>query len=441
MLKNFVRKEIYQNVSTNSFWVLCGIIFTLNILCSSMQISSYNNNKMAFEKYYFDHQKFNAIKPEETLSGLLTMAILPPAHLGMMYTGLKQLAGNRAVDQNSIDYLFKSIDYGMLTGILFSLLAIILSFQAISGEREDGMLKLIDSYPVKRAKVIVGKWLGIVIVIGILFTICYFVTILLIELYGNTQLTAADVSALFMVYFTSVFYISGMVLLGIYISIKIKYSHLSLLTALLVWAFIILVLPSVPDYAGRLLVKVPSDLQSMFNEENLKMEKRIAIKKIKERYRQQGFSEVEVEEKGKEEIERTNRQFIEKHHRINEYYESKLLKRTAISAGISLFSPYVCYTLAVNEIAATGVSVNFLLMHQSEKHSENVKQYLENEKQRVKADSRYQYDYKHIPKFEFEYPSLIVRLVAASVPFILLLVFNILFFVFSFRAFIRYDVR
>jgi ABC-type transport system involved in multi-copper enzyme maturation permease subunit len=406
-----------------------------------MQISSYNNSKKSFHEYYTEHQKFYSLNPDNVGEDQLDMAILPPAHLGMMFTGLKQLIGFRAIDQNSIDYLFKNTDFGMLIGILFSLLAIILSFQTISGEREDGMLKLIDSYPVKRAKIIVGKWLGIITIIGVLYTLCYLITILLIVCYANTQLNDVDVYALLIVFFTGFFYISGIVLLGIFISIKIRQSYLSLLTALLVWAFVILVLPSVPDYSGRLFVKVPSDLQVLYDEAESNINKVNAINKIKEKYRIPGITEDEIERQNKVEIERTNNRFVEQRHKTNEYWQSKQLKRMTISTGTSLFSPYVCYTLAVNEIAATGVSVNILLMHQRDEYNKTIETYLKNVKQRSKEDSNYKPDYIDIPKFEFRYPSLVVRFGAAAAPFVLLLVFNILFSIFSFKAFSKYDVR
>jgi len=404
-----------------------------------MQITSYNSSKKAFQEYYTEHQKFSSLTHREDVQ--FEMAIMPPAHLGMMFTGPEQFVGLRAIDQNSIKCLFRNIDFGALTGILFSLLAIILSFQAISGEREDGLLKLIDSYPVKRAKIIVGKWLGILIIIGILYTLCYIINILLIVCYANTQLSTADVTALFLVYLIGFFYISGMVLLGIYISIKIRHSHLSLLTALLVWAFVILVLPSVPDYAGRLFVKVPSDLQILSDQISRNSDRESASEKIKEKYRKRGVAEDKVEQQAKEEIEKSNNQLMEQHHKTQDNFEFKILQRLAVSTGTSFFSPYACYTLAVNEIAATGVSANVVLNKQSDRFRESIQKYRENIEKHVKDDPRFKPDNNNIPKFEFKNPPMTIRMIASAIPLVLLLVFNILFFVFSFKAFLKYDVR
>ena len=404
-----------------------------------MQITSYNSSKKAFQDYYTEHQKLATLtsRGDEQFN----MAIMPPAHLGMMFTGPEQFIGIRAIDQNSIKCLFRNIDFGALTEILFSLLAIILSFQAISGEREDGLLKLIDSYPVKRAKIIAGKWLGIIIISGIIYSLCYIVNILLIVVYANNQLSTVDITALFLVYLIGFFYISGMVLLGIYISIKIRHSHLSLLTALLVWAFVILILPSVPYYAGRLFVKVPSDLQFLSDEINRNSERKSTSEKIKEKYRKKGIAEDKIEQQARGEIEKLNNRLMEQNHKTQDYFFSKQFQRLAVSTGTSFFSPYVCYTLAVNEIAATGVSTNAVLMKQRDTHRESVQKYRESMEKKVKDDPNFKFDNNNIPKFEMKYTPMIIRLITAALPLVLLLVFNTLFFVFSFKAFLKYDVR
>ncbi|HDY89882.1 MAG TPA: ABC transporter permease, partial [bacterium] len=59
-----------------------------------------------------------------------------------------------------------------------SLMAILFSFSAVSGEKEEGMLRAIFSNPLKRAKLLIGKWVGGVISLAISFSICYIFAIL-----------------------------------------------------------------------------------------------------------------------------------------------------------------------------------------------------------------------------------------------------------------------
>lgn len=441
MLKLFISKEIFQNITNKAFWMLGGVILASNIFCTTVQIGTFNNNKKAFDEYLIEHQKFYELKPYDLESLPFNMAILPPSHLGMLFNGLKSFVSSRAIDQNSIEYIFKNLDLGILTGILFSLLAIILSFQTISGERENGMLKLIDTYPIKRAKIILGKWLGIVIVIGVLYTFCYLIMSLLIFLFAKVQIDSVDRASLLLIYLIGFLYISGMVLLGIYISIKVRQSFLSLLTALLVWAFVVLVLPSIPEYAGNLLIKTASPLRLLNDEVECNNNKFKAIQAIKEKYSDQGVPKERIDIEAGAEIEMTSKRFDEQRHQLNTNFENGLVKRMAISTGISLFSPYVCYTLSVNEIAATGIAANISLIKQRENHAIVIASHLKNISERIKDDPKYKPSFSDMPKFQYIYPSLKLRLLAVSVPLLLLIIFNVLLFVFSFRSFLKYDVR
>ncbi|VAW25123.1 hypothetical protein MNBD_BACTEROID01-835 [hydrothermal vent metagenome] len=413
------------------------VIFTLNIYSTIEQILSYNKDNEVFQEYWIEHQKFNQLKPNDLQSVIFNMAILPPANLGMMFPEIKQFVGVSAIDQNSIKYLFKKINFGIFIGIIFSLLALILSFHTIAGEREEGMLKLVDSYPVKRAKIITGKWLGIVTTIGLLYSACYVVTVLLIVVYANIQIESVDVISLFLIYFIGIVYISGIVLLGIYISIKVRHSYLSLLISLLVWALVVLVFPSIPDYAGR-LIKVPSSLQMFYSEIGDGAKKSVKIKEIKEKYKKNGIAEDSKE--AQMEIEKAIIQ-ISRQNSIKQKFEDGALKRLGLSMGLSFLSPYASYTLAANEVAATGVSVNILLMKQREGYRKRLRDYLKQIKERSRNDPQYKPDYSDIPKFVFKNPPVLVRLAAAGVPFMLLLIFNISFFIMSLRSFRKYDVR
>ena len=441
MIKLFIIKEIRQNITNKTIWMLGGVIAIATIVCMLMQIALFNNNSKAFDEYWIQRQKFVELNTEDIGSITQNMAIMPPAKLGMFFSGLKQFIVINAIDQNSIEYLFKTIDFRVLIGILFSLFAIILAFHTISGEREDGMLKLIDSYPVKRGKIILGKWLGIMAIVGALYSICYIIIILLITIFANVQISGVDIASLFLIYFIGLLYISGMVLLGMYISVKTKFSHLSLLIALLVWALTVIVLPCLPDYASHLFIKSPSPLSVLRYEDEIHKNQSKAIEKIKDRYRAEQIPENQIDSIAKNEIETTIANFREQNrHFTNNFFES-LTYRTVVSTGLSFFSPYACYTLSVNEIAATGVAANIFLLQQRDVYYSTVTQYLKEKNERLEADPNYKPSYSDMPRFQFNPPSLTGRFLAASVPLALLIIFNFFFFVFTFKSFLKYDVR
>ncbi|MBT5801205.1 MAG: ABC transporter permease subunit, partial [Gemmatimonadetes bacterium] len=61
---------------------------------------------------------------------------------------------------NPVIFLFPPIDLLFFIGVVMSLLAIAFSYDAISGEKELGTLKLLMSYSVPRDLVLLAKWIG-----------------------------------------------------------------------------------------------------------------------------------------------------------------------------------------------------------------------------------------------------------------------------------------
>ncbi len=56
--------------------------------------------------------------------------------------------------------IFHSIDLALVFGVVLSLLALLFAYDAVSGEREDGTLRLMLSNAVPRDVVLIGKYLG-----------------------------------------------------------------------------------------------------------------------------------------------------------------------------------------------------------------------------------------------------------------------------------------
>ena len=139
------------------------------------------------------------------------------------------------------------------------------------------------------------------------------------------------------------------------------------------WALVVLVFPSIPDYAGR-LIKVPSPLEFFYSEIDVHIKMSDKIKEINEKFKRNGIAEGSNEVKI--EIEKARNQFYAQSNNFNQRMENGTLTRLGLSMGISLLCPYACYTLAANEVAATGVSVNALLMKQKDEYWKRLSDYL-----------------------------------------------------------------
>jgi ABC-type Na+ efflux pump permease subunit len=62
-----------------------------------------------------------------------------------------------------------SLDWNFIVGILLTLLAILVSYNSVCGERQDGTLRLVLAQPVSRLSLFFGKFLGLFLAILICF--------------------------------------------------------------------------------------------------------------------------------------------------------------------------------------------------------------------------------------------------------------------------------
>lgn len=106
------------------------------------------------------------------INGGLRLTRQPPSLRSLIY-GLSDLSliaqikgGNhvlfvrRPLVYNRVLELFSSFDLLFIAGTLLSLVAMVLTHDAIAGERDSGLLRLVLSHSVSGGDLLLGKWLG-----------------------------------------------------------------------------------------------------------------------------------------------------------------------------------------------------------------------------------------------------------------------------------------
>lgn len=161
-----------------------------------------------------------------------------------------------AYSDDPIFAVFRFIDFVFIVQIIFSLFALLFTYDAINGERERGTLRLVFSNAVPRALYILAKgagiWLGLVVPLAIPILL----SLLLVNLY-SIPLTGADWVRLGSLMAISITYFSLFIMLGILISSLSKRSSLSFLTGLVVWIGFVLILPRTGVMAAGQIMSVP----------------------------------------------------------------------------------------------------------------------------------------------------------------------------------------
>ena len=136
------------------------------------------------------------------------------------------------------------VDWAFIIGFILSLIALWFTFDAFSGEREQGTLRLMLANSIPRHTVLIGKFLGALLSISIPFALAVLVNLLLISTANTVHLTTEAWGRLGIIFCLALLYTSLFVALGLLVSARVQQSAVSLMILLLTWVTLVVFMPS-----------------------------------------------------------------------------------------------------------------------------------------------------------------------------------------------------
>ena len=204
-------------------------------------------------------------------------------------SGYEVLSKREYVD---MPHLF-NVDLTFIVQFLFSFFAIILGFNAATGEKEQGTLKLTLSNPVKRSDFVIVKYLSVLITIGIPMFLGLVIGMIVLGLSPYMTLSLSTFIKLIQFSTFSMLYLSFFVLLGLFCSVFSQDSRKSLVMGLLFWAFLVVILPK----SGGLLLSLKRfDVPTP---EQIEIQSKNASQDVLKKYRDEFLSAGNDEEKAR----------------------------------------------------------------------------------------------------------------------------------------------
>ena len=122
---------------------------------------------------------------------------------------------------------FTTLDWAFIVGYVLSFIAILFTFDSISGELERGTLRLTLANAIPRHIVLVGKFLGAFISVNIPFAVAVLMNLILISTSDAVQLNAEAWGRLGILYGIVVLYTCLFIALGLLISAAVRESGVS----------------------------------------------------------------------------------------------------------------------------------------------------------------------------------------------------------------------
>ena len=164
-----------------------------------------------------------------------------PTYLGMTRNGVRQ--GSTGLAQASVAYALGNLDFLFIVGTVFSLLALLFTFDAIAGEREAGTLRINLSNPLPRDVFLWSKLIGGYIVFVIPFLVSFLLGLLLIVWQGFPLGELKIAIPVFGLTLISLLYIAVFFAIGVVISTYLDNSKTALIIAFTFWVFAVLIAP------------------------------------------------------------------------------------------------------------------------------------------------------------------------------------------------------
>lgn len=273
MIGQIARREIRHNLYSIRFpalMVISAILFTLNaILAVTEPVEETPNPRASMFKtgVYKQPGKLQFCVRDSSMDRIGHVFIF----LGWQneYRGKQRTYGQLPVKEHLTRYALPQaddMDWIFIIKIIFSLFAIIFTFDAICGERANGTLSLMCSNPVSRSSVLLGKYLGAFGTVLIPFIFGLTIDLLIISsVSGSVSLQTEHWFRLGFVVLTSLIYISLFIFLGLLVSAAVHRSSISLLSLLVIWVVIVVIHPNLSGTVAKSILKTETMYQRVYD--------------------------------------------------------------------------------------------------------------------------------------------------------------------------------
>lgn len=347
-------------------------------------------------------------------------------------------------------FLFENskINMEFIIILFFSFLALVFSFDSISGEKENKSLALLASNSVSRLQVLLGKYLATIVVLSLFALLGLVISLTILMISPEIQINRLVFIELIIFFFFTILFISCLSSIGILSSVITKNPNISLLIGITFWLFFLFILPNISILLSSRLYKI--DKLSTVHERT-KTER----DKIEASYPEGKWSSSGGNPFYKRHEIRANMQMdfmLNRKKHFDNWY-NQLFNQYKKVRGVNLISPFATFEYGT-EILLDG---GFTRFEKNWKHmhiyQEQLLQFFK-EKDQSDPKSPHWYNpfedysttrkpcnFDEVPRYSERMTSFKNRIKNMAKPIILLLTYTIVFMIVSYMLFIKYDVR
>jgi ABC-2 type transport system permease protein len=376
--------------------------------------------------------------------------------------------------------MFRFLDLTFIIQVVLSLFAILLTYDAISGEREQGTLQLTFANAVPRARYLIAKMLGTWLGLTVPLLVPLLIGLLAMLLVG-VPFNGGHWARLGTLLLAGGFYFTFFITLGVAVSALTRRSSSSFLALLVSWIVLVLVIPRAGVVSAVEMVPVPSVSEIESRKEGFERREwedyhREIMTKWRDRQAKidavpDGEREDYEDEKTwawmeQDEVDRevVQARIAENTRRLNEDLRAQKSRQERLGLSLSRVSPASTFQLVALEVSGTGLELEDRYRESIEEYRGRFSQFVESrggnrmmirvghpddgdevdeeeESGMVLGGQGKPLDLREMPRYEP--PAIVAReVIAPTIPDLGLLgILIAASFAVAFTAFLRYDVR
>jgi len=305
MLKDIIKKEILGHLLDSKFLFTFIVSAALILLSVYMGMRDYAADKKEYAagvaevsrglderlaNSKFINSSGQRVPDPTSFAGGIIKVYRQPATLEAVVRGVGDASGrvsgvnnrmeNRLAESkyesNPFASIFSTFDLLFVVKMVLSLFALLFAYDAVSGEKEKGTLKMALANNVPRSRLILGKAIGGYVSLVLPLLVPLLIGAMFISLNSDMAFGGEDWMRLSLLYGMFLLYLSAFFALGLFVSSLTSRSSSSFFTLLFIWIVLVLIVPKVSAAAAGWIRPAP------FAHETLSQKTRVAPQVMQE---------------------------------------------------------------------------------------------------------------------------------------------------------------
>ena len=275
-----------------------------------------------------------------------------------------QFENNRNFVHNPNRYLFARLDFVFFFNIVGSLRAFAFAYDAISGERQRGTLRLVLANAISRPLILLTKLFGIYLSFVISLIPALIGVILLLYLQPDLDFSRSDWQATLLLFLLAMLYLCAFFMLGLFVSCVTSDPKTTLTALITLWVMLVLVIPNFSPFLAAKLHPISSvhEVRAQMNQfyNGIHQQTREEIDEFMEQHGRDRSAWNDSERKAYGFIwdkhrHKTMGTSVGEPLKIQETFINEAEAQAKLSQRMSFISPSAAFVLIASDVARTGI--------------------------------------------------------------------------------------